>query len=477
MVSLYLKKEKDKIRTMLAGTPLSAEKIRMSGEALGGNWYGTSWFFLMHIIAKALSKNEVITFNGILQTVDEYGIERWKDEKILKERLDRIVKIFKMRGLENVYKDKYNSLRIDGSISKPEFHTFAQSQYDYSMTDGLVHFDKISKQRALRGTSDYAERIFWHYITTVYDCPQIYESPEGDSLTALVNDIIDKLEGKYESQGIKIWERSDLKYVKYYLKEWERNLVSKNILFPLRFGDTSYISPSFYSKIDFSVFEESREKGGILELINELRKYPGFPVYKGDESKYDLAKRLQRAGAVRLVEEQTAISPNHYVYLVSGDIFNDLDKRIQFRYSSNPNSEYGDGSLTQDIFKILGRLWLFSRGDLPQKYFMSMDAQAEIGRILHELEDKGESELGSLEKSGIFDPLEPLNVIRTEGNSIIMESNFDWVIGEISDYYSSLVNDPDLTNIEFPPKEVVEKVEKERTRKQIMERTKSYFRD
>ncbi|MGC1121637.1 MAG: hypothetical protein WBA22_11145 [Candidatus Methanofastidiosia archaeon] len=473
---MYLKNEKDKVRAMLAGTPLSAEKIRMSGQDLGGNWYGTSWFFLMHIIAKALSRNDLITFEGLHTTVKDYGITKWEDRDTLEKRLNQITDIFRKRGLKNIYVDRNKNLRIDGPISKGELYEFTQSQYDYSMTDGLVQYDEIDEQFRPRGIFSYAERVFWHYITGVYDCPKLYESSQGDFLTAVTNNVFDNMEDKYESQGVKLWEKHNLTHVRSYLKIWERSLVSKNILYPLEFGGNLFISPSFYSEIDFSVFKENEDKESILKLIYKLRKFPGCPIYKGNATEYDLAKRLQRAGAVKIVEEEPSLS-NHYVYLVSRDIFNELDKKIRFNYSENPLSEFGDSSLTQDIFVVLGRSRLLSEGKLPQIQFTNVDYQIEIERILGELENKSESSLGPLEGVGLFDPFLPLNIVRIEGDNIHMESDFDWVIKEISDYYFSLVNDPDIARIDFPPRESIQKIEKEQTRRRIEEKAKSFFKN
>ena len=54
---MYLEKESDRVRTILSGAPLSAEKIRMQGSDLGAEWHGTSWFFLQHLVAKGFTRS------------------------------------------------------------------------------------------------------------------------------------------------------------------------------------------------------------------------------------------------------------------------------------------------------------------------------------------------------------------------------------------------------------------------------------
>ena len=84
---------------MLCGTPLTAENLRMSQMKLGAEWWGTSYFFVLHILAKSFTQNETISFDAIHGLTENYGIDLWTNREHLNRKLDDFLKAFKRNGL------------------------------------------------------------------------------------------------------------------------------------------------------------------------------------------------------------------------------------------------------------------------------------------------------------------------------------------------------------------------------------------
>jgi hypothetical protein len=477
---MYLPKEKDRIRTILAGTPLTAESIRLSEQTLGSEWHGTSWFFLMHLIAKSFTKEETISFNTMKSIVSDYGIGRWTVPGVLESELNNLAKVFKLRGLGNVHVDNESNLKIDGIISSAELRKYADSQYEYAMGSGLVRYSPGFRMWTARNMSNFAERIWWHYMTMVYDSPRTYDSPKEDStLRALFQDMVEEMSSKDLSfHDVKIWTCDQLEHGLSLLEGWERNLISKNILRPFQFGEITFITPRYFPEIDLrSLKSGGKFKGedmkSVLDFMESVRKLPAFPVHKGDRNSYDLCRRLERAGAVTTVEEVKGYSAPLYVYLISRDLFEEIDEKLKYSYAKMPMKEYGDISITDEIFRALGRARLFGQKILPGTDLMQRDYEHEIDVIFDSLETSGEAELGDLQN--IFNPLQCLNILTIEDKKTTVNQDFKFVIKILSDFWNELINDPLIAKVELPRKEVVKRDELGQVRNQIKRSMQSYF--
>ena len=194
---MYLENANERMQTILSGIPISAENIRITDQQLGKQWQGTSWFFLMHVIAKTFTKVEKIPFASVAAIPQDYGIENWIDPDSLRKQLNTLSEVFAKRGLGNVNCNADGDLSIDGIISHKELNEFADQQYDYSMGAGLVRYSPHLTTGFTRSTANFAERIWWHYITALYQSPKIYDSSEGDNyLNGLTVDLKDRLSQK-----------------------------------------------------------------------------------------------------------------------------------------------------------------------------------------------------------------------------------------------------------------------------------------
>jgi len=243
----YLDREKDRVRTILGGTPLSAENIRLSEEALGTQWHGTSWYFLMHLIAKTFTREEEMSFSTIKTVIRDYGIKGWQNDDALKKQLDKFVEIFAKRDLGNIELKKDHSLKIGGLISPKELNGYADKQYEYAMGEGLVRYSRGFSEWVPRTMSNFAERIWWHYMITVFDAPKIYSNPSGESaLKGLYVDMKEKMRYKnLQFHGIDLWKPSNLEHSFALLEGWERGLISRRILATFKFGDALFVAPRF----------------------------------------------------------------------------------------------------------------------------------------------------------------------------------------------------------------------------------------
>jgi len=479
----YFDKKTDRVRTIFAGTPLSAESIRLSEQSLGSKWHGTSWFFLMHIIAKTFSRTELIPFKALHTTVQDYGISGWVDASSLKRQLNKLVEIFNKRGLENIHLEENCDLKIDGTISSPELRDYADIQYEYSMGQGLVRYSPGYQTWVDRDLSNFAERIWWHYMTMIYDSPKIYTSPSGESaLAALFQDMKEQMSNKELSfHGVKIWKDTQLEHCLALLEGWERDLIERNILAPFKFGDVEFIAPRYFAEPDGRPLTSGGSFAGenfeqMLNLIKKLRRFPGYPVYKGNKSEYDLARRLERSGVVTIVQEsERSLNVPNFVYLVSRDVFENIEKRIKFSYSSLPMVEYGDISVTDQIFLALGRARAFAQKKIHEAQVSQVDYKKEIGSIFDHLETDGEAKLCNY--VDVFSPLNGcLNILNIKDENATVNSDFDFVVKLLCDFWNELINDPSVADLYYPSIETISKSEKGQVQMQIKKSLKTYFR-
>lgn len=229
-VFMYYSTEEDCIKTMLTGTPLTAEKVIARDGKVGSAFGGTSWFFIMHLIAKSLTRKgeDEIKFDSLHSTMNNYGIHDWIYQRKLRSIEERWISVYNQCGIGNIHLDENGNIIIDGNISKKEFKEFTAKQYNYSMTEGLTSTYPYNYSPRKRPKSDFIERIFWHYITSIYTAPQIYSCPEEDCfLDGLFTDLTEKMEKKelqlkelkFGKKKILLMDYACLRHGKYHSSE------------------------------------------------------------------------------------------------------------------------------------------------------------------------------------------------------------------------------------------------------------------
>lgn len=476
---MYLASEKERTRTMLSGIPISAEGVRLSEQKLGAHWQGTSWFFLMHIIAKAFTKLDEIPFSSLASIPQSYGIENWLSSSSLRKQIDTLAGIFRRRGLESIETDKDGNLSIGGPLSSGEVKKFADSQYEYAMSKGLVRYSPGYKCWVTRSSKNFAERIWWHYMTAVFDSPRIYESPSGqNTLKATMYDITDRMKQKDLSfHGIQIWTDEQTK-LHPFLSTWQRELIANNILKPFKVGDVEFIAPRYFAETYEKSLKANEEETGafntIIDLMDKLNKFPAFPIPLGATEQIDIAKDLQRANiAILVTESDVGYNIPKYAYIVSRRVFKNVEKKIGYSYSSVPMNEFGDITLTEQIFKTLGRLRLFGQKVLPETKIIDKDFRKQVEQLLDSLETKGESETFDL--TGCLKPLESFNVISLTENKAVVNPEMEFAIKYVGESWFNLINDPTIGEMELPAKSVVDSLEHNQIKDQIEEKLSNYF--
>ena len=134
---MYLENANERMQTILSGIPISAENIRITDQQLGKQWQGTSWFFLMHVIAKTFTKVEKIPFASVAAIPQDYGIENWIDPDSLRKQLNTLSEVFAKRGLGNVNCNADGDLSIDGIISHKELNSSLTNNMIIAWAQGL----------------------------------------------------------------------------------------------------------------------------------------------------------------------------------------------------------------------------------------------------------------------------------------------------------------------------------------------------
>jgi hypothetical protein len=475
LATSYLEKDSDKIRTILSGAPLTAENIRMMHINLGSEWAGTSWYFAEHIIAKELTRSTEIPFEAVYGTAANYGVTVWLDKKHLKKKLETVADVFYKKGYANIEVKADGSLKSGGLISPSEFRSFALSQYEHAMGEGLTKYNPYSYQWEKRDMSNFAERILWHYLMSVFDRPRVHDSPNGEST---LNALYTSVRNRMLKLNPQVW--GDLSpHTLALLVGWERNLLSKNILKLFSFGDTQFVAPLFYADIDKRIISSAGKFSAdkherILELVEKLRKMPSHPVMLGTPE-YEMAVSLQRVGAIKVVEDSKDINSLNYVYLVSRDLFEKFDKDMRYRYSENPFKEFGDSSITDSFFQALGRARLFGQKILPELRLVNFDFKGKIDKMITNLEEAGSTSVPEEIDANIFSPLGLVGALSVNTDSITVAEDKSFLIRSFADYWSNLVNDPTLLDIKFPPDETIRRKEHSQTENQLKRNLNRYF--
>ena len=464
---MYLDRQKDRTQTILSGVPISAENIRLTDQELGKHWHGTSWFFLMHVIAKTFTRVDKIPFSSIVTIPQDYGIENWIDQDKLRKQLKTLTEVFNKRGLGNVSCNDKGDLSIDAIITHGDLNKFADLQYEYSMGEGLVRYSPHLMSWMNRKLANYAERIWWHYTTAVHQSPKIYDSPEGENyLNALLADLSERMSRRVLTfHYLEVWKGSQLEHSRPLLRGWERELISKEILKTFKIGEVSFITPRFFADSNLQL-RSIKDVESMSNLLATLERFPAYPVYLGNEKLVRICQELERAGLVtKVTEPEAKYNVPRYAYLASPKVFQNLENKIGYSYSSTPMREYGDISLTDRIFRTLGRARLYAEKILPQIRSSPRDYKSQIEGIIDSLEGSHEADLADL--AGIFKPLTTLNIIRIADNKAMLDSGFEFVIKLLAEFYYNLINEPELVELAYPSKNEVVASEEEQVQKQV----------
>lgn len=472
---MYYEEKKDKYRTMLTGTPLSAEKIRLCQENLGDQWHGTSWYFLMHLIAKKFTKEKLISLNEIQNITEIYGISNWIKTTELMRILNAMKKVFKLNGLGNVHIDMNNNFIIDSPISKKEYFNLASKEYNYSLGSGLVRYYPSSRSWDSRPIPDFSERILWHYVTDIFDSPQIFSGPKNEcKLDGLFIDIVERLKTSNPSyHSVKPWKDFQEKQGMEIVKNWERMFIEKKVLYPFKIEEYTYIAPCFYSKVDWNVISTS-DFSEITCLLDKLRQAPAYPIAQWDE-KYELAKKMQNAGAIIIIPENPTPSTPNFAYLVPRDIFEMLETKVNYNFSKNPLTDFADTSLTEDIFKTLGRARTYGEKLLPQLHDIGTDYQSRLNLEISTMEDQGEIKIESLVNPKIYQPLKSLSIIEEKDKKLIINQDYTKIFEVFSDAWNNLMNDASLSEIQIPNEDEIQRGQEVQNKIQIKKSIKELY--
>lgn len=464
---MYLDKQKDRMQTILSGVPISAENVRLTDQELGKHWHGTSWFFLMHVLAKTFTRVDRIPFSSIVSIPQDYGIENWIDADRLRRQLKSLTEVFKKRNLGNVHYNETGDLSIDGIITHQDLNEFADSQYEYAMGEGLVRYSPYLREWMPRSISNYAERIWWHYTTSVYESPKIYSTPEGDNyLSALLTDLSERTRQRVlKFHDLELWQESHTEHSRPLIRGWERELIAKEILKTFDVGEVSFITPRYFADANLQL-TSIKDVESMSNLLKSLEKFPAYPVSLGNDKQIRLSQELERAGlVVKVTETETTYSVPRYAYLVSPKVFQNLEKKIGYSYSAVPMKEFGDISLTDRIFRTLGRARLFAEKILPEIRSSELDYKSQIREIIDSLERNHEADLSNLE--GIFKPLTTLGIIQIADGKASLSGEFEFVIKLLAEFYYNFVNEPDLVRLDYPSQKEIEASEREQMHNQI----------
>lgn len=285
-----------------------------------------------------------------------------------------------------------------------------------------------------------------------------------DGLTA---DLKDRLIGKNTTfHGMNVWEDSRFENSRPLMRDWERDLIAKEVLKTFEIGEVSFITPRYFadSNPDLSLVKDDSKS--LSKLLESIERLPAYPVFLGNENLIRISQELERAGLViKVTESEKKYNVPKYAYLVSPNVFQDLEKKIAYSYSAVPVKEFGDISLTDRIFWTLGRARLYTEKLLPEIRSSKKDFKAQFEEIIDSLEKGQEATLGDL--AGVFKPLTTLNILQISDGKAKIDNQFDFVVKLFAEFYYNLTKYPELTNLTYPSKKAVEESELSQVKNQI----------
>lgn len=251
------------------------------------------------------------------------------------------------------------------------------------------------------------------------------------------------------------------------LKAWEISFIRKNILSPITFGEKTFIAPSFFSKLDFSVLN-GINSSEIMVFLKDLKNISVYPISKGNKKQYNLALSLQRAGAIKLIDDPyTSTVTTPYTYAVPRELFETVERKLNYSYSQNPLPDYGDSSITDQFFVAAGRVNTFGHYKPPGVQIFPEDYAKKIDKVINDLADRSIADISSL-PINMLNPLKTINVVYSENNNLIINPENGQFIELLSDIWNNIFNEPDLQQLDFPSEETANNIEAQQTKFQIL---------
>jgi len=332
-MSIFEDEEKREIISV--GPSLFIESIRERSEPAGKNIPLTSWFYLLQNTVKIAMQSGQLQLNMIKELGNIYDINLYKQDEFQNQFIRRIKYVAKQTELDFVVKDNKILSNISKKDVRSSFKNFLDIEYNYAITSNLVkkNFDA------------HTEIIVWHLLNDINNFPR----PLGYE-RKLAYDIVNEYASGIETKDY--WDIEKLQNVPILIDGWMRALVETKkfeVINDLEIGQI--YSPPRFSDIDKRILFSGPYAEICRAILDNSNRAPSWPIRTNIEYN-NACCHLTSAGLIEYISEKDK-ELRDYGYVVPRDLFWDVDIKLNYLYKDN--SDVKDTTLTEQLFRTIGR--------------------------------------------------------------------------------------------------------------------------
>jgi len=359
--------DSEKRAVMSTGTSLFIEGIRESARPAGKHVPLTSWFYALQTSIKVALQTGQLVLDNINRLGSIYDINLYKLPSFRQYYGDRLLNVAKQTDLDLGLKDGKIVSNVSRGDARSVFQDFLQTEYDYAISKNLENKD----------FSAHTEVIVWHVLNDIYEFPR----PLGYE-RKLAYDLINDFSNNHELK--KIWNPDKLQNTPILLDGWMRALVETKKFDIVTLDEVGPMySPPRFSEIDTRVLYSGPHPEICRSIFDKATRAPAWPI-EATESNNNACYHLTSAGLIEYISEKTKEIRN-FGYVVPRDLFIEVDTKLGYLYQEKGYEKNSDTTLTEQIFRTIGRARLASQVLESVKYDY-LDAQLkklESGQLEH----------------------------------------------------------------------------------------------
>lgn len=360
-------KDSEKKAIISTGTSLFIEGIRERAEPAGKNVPLTCWFYALQNSVKVALQTGQVILDNINRLGSIYDINLYKLPSFKRYFGMRMMKVSKARDLDFELKDDRILSNISRKDARSIFQDFLKREYDYAVSKNLVNktFDA------------HCEVIIWHLLNDIYDFPR----PIGYE-RKLAYDIINGFSHKRALR--KIWNPKRLENASILIDGWMRALVETKKFDVVTVDEIGPMySPPRFSDIDTRVLFSGPHAEICKSILTKATTAPAWPI-EATRSNNNACYHLTSAGLIEYISEKTKEIRN-FGYVVPRNLFIEVDTKLGYLYQDNGYEDNSDTTLTEQIFRTIGRARLAAQFFDTIKYdkLDTQLKQLESGEVAH----------------------------------------------------------------------------------------------
>lgn len=319
------------------GTSLLIEGIRERAEPAGKNIPLTCWFYALQTSVKIAIQTSQLVLDNINRLGTIYDINLYKLPTFQERFGRRIINVAGQTDLDFELKNDRVISNITRSDARSVFEDFLKQEYEYAISTNLAnkHFDA------------HSEVMIWHLLNDIYDFPR----PVGYE-RKLAYDIINSFSkiGKLR----KIWDPEKLQNAPILIDGFMRTIVETKKFEVVDVDEVGPMySPPRFSEVDTRVLFSGPHSEVCRSVYEKASRAPAWPI-QASRSNNNACYHLTSAGLIEYVSEKTKEIRN-FGYVVPRELFLETDAKLRYLYQDKGYQENSDTTLTEQIFRTIGR--------------------------------------------------------------------------------------------------------------------------